>query len=83
MSNTWCRATVSSTTPRPGAEMAAGAGHRLDQVLAQLVGDGGQLVVGNAAQVGRRVDGRQVGVAGKVDHLRIVGPAGGGARAAA
>ncbi len=58
-------------------EMAAGAGDRLDQVLAQLVGNGRQLIIGDAAQVGWRVDFRQMGIAGKVNHLRIVGPAAG------
>ncbi len=59
------------------AEVAAGAGDGLDQVLAQLAGHGRQLVIGDAAQIGRDLDRRQVGVVGEVVHLRIVGPAAG------
>ncbi len=55
------------------AKVAAGAGHRLDQITAQFIGNEGKLVVRNAPQVCRVVDGRQVRIAGQIDHLRIVG----------
>ena len=45
------------------AEMTARAGHRLDQVVAQLVGDGLQLVLRQFAQLRRAVDTGQVRVA--------------------
>ena len=60
---------------KSGPEVAAGAGDRFDQVLAQLVGDRGQLVVGHLAQVGRHVDMRQIRETRRLVHLRIVGRA--------
>ena len=59
------------------AEMAAGAGDRLDQVLAQLVGDLRELAVGQPAQIGGHLDRSQAGIAAEVIHPHIVGPAAG------
>ena len=59
------------------AEVTAGAGDGLDQILAQFVGDLRQFVVGQPAQVGGRVDRSQAGIMAEVIHPRIVGPAAG------
>jgi hypothetical protein len=65
-----------------GAEVAAAAADRLDQVIAQFAGDRRQLVFVEPAQVGGRVDPRQARIACGVHHARIFTPpvAGGKAR---
>jgi hypothetical protein len=55
-----------------GAEVAAHAGHRFDQVGAQLVRDARQIGFGNALQVVRRIDAGEQRVTCAVDHPRIV-----------
>ena len=52
----------------PGAEMSADAGHRFDQVFAQLARDIGQFAFVELAQVGRRVDGGEARIALGVNH---------------
>jgi len=56
-----------------GAEVATAAAHRLDQVAAQLLGDGGQFGLVELAQVGRDLDPGQAGIAGGVDHRAGIG----------
>ena len=55
-SNTRCSARVSSTAPEVGAEVAAGLGHGLDDEVADLAGQLGELGVAQRPQVRRLTD---------------------------
>ncbi len=52
----------------PRAEMSADAGHRFDQVFAQLARDVGQFAFVELAQIGRQVDGGEARIALGVNH---------------
>ena len=54
-----------------GAEVAAAAPDRFDQVGAQFLGDGGQFVRIELAQVAGGIDARKARVPRRIDHPAI------------